>query len=76
LRYTDSQDIEEYRLNLVVNIGLWDSQENKLLWEENGFTGDTTYFIIGPLAKSEDTAIKDAIADLSRRITERAVEQW
>jgi hypothetical protein len=76
LRYTDADEIEEYRLNLVVNIGFWDTKENKPLWEENGFTGDTTYFVIGPLAKSEDTAIKDAIADLSRRIVERAVEQW
>jgi len=76
LRYTDNQDIEEYRLNLVVNIGLWDPKENKLIWQENGFTGDTTYFVIGPLAKSEESAIKDAITDLSRRIVERAVEQW
>lgn len=76
LRYTDSDEVEEYRLNLVVNISLWDNRENKLVWEENNFTGDATYFTRGPTAKSEDTAINDAMNDLARRIVERTVEQW
>ena len=73
LRYTSSDDVEEYRLNLVVNISLWDKKENKQLWEEKGFTGDTTYF---PASKSEDAAIKDAFDDLARRIVARVVEEW
>ena len=76
LRYTDLDEVEEYRINLVVNISLWDNRENKLIWEEKNFTGDTTYFTRGQTAKSEDTAISDAISDLARRIVERAVEQW
>jgi hypothetical protein len=76
LRYTKNDEVEEYRLNLVVNITLWDSRENKAVWQENNFTGDTTYFTSGSLAKSEDVAINDALADLSRRIVERTVEQW
>ncbi|TRZ50466.1 hypothetical protein D4Q80_00240 [bacterium] len=76
LRYTSSQDVEEYRINLVVNIKLWDNKENKLVWEEVRFTGDTTYFTIGPLSKSEDAAVSDALVDLARRIVERTVEQW
>lgn len=76
LRYTENDDILEYRINIVVNISLWDNRENKMLWEENGFTGDTSYFVSGALAKSEDTAVNDALDDLARRIVERAVEQW
>jgi hypothetical protein len=76
LRFTDNDDVEEYRINLVVNIGLWDRKENKLIWQEKGFTGDTTYFTSGPQAKDEDTAMTEAEDDLSRRIVERAVEQW
>lgn len=76
LRYTESDEVEEYRINLVVNIGLWDNKENKLIWEEKGFTGDTAYFTRGSAAKSEDTAVNDAISDLARRIVERVVEQW
>jgi hypothetical protein len=73
LRYRDNDDVEEYRLNLVVNISLWDKKENKLLWEEKNFTGDTTYF---PSQKSEDAAIKVALDDLARRIVARVVEEW
>lgn len=76
LRYDSSDEVSEYRLNLVVNISLWDQKEDKLAWEENGFTGDTTYFTSGSQAKTEDTAIVDALNDLARRITERTVEQW
>jgi hypothetical protein len=76
LRYDDSDNVSEYRINLVVNISLWDRQESKLLWQENNFTGDTTYFTSGAQAKSEDTAVVDALNDLSRRIVERTVEQW
>ncbi len=76
LRYTSSDDIQEYRINIVVNLELWDKKENKLLWQETNFTGDTTYFVTGPSAKSEDVAIVDAVNDLSRRIVDRVVEQW
>jgi len=76
LRYNENNDILEYRINLVVNLSLWDKNENKLLWQENGFTGNTTFFTTGTLAKSEDTAVNDALNDLARRVVERTVEQW
>jgi len=76
LRYDNSDNVSEYRINLVVNISLWDRQENKLLWQENNFTGDTTYFATGAQSKTEDAAVTDALNDLSRRIVERTVEQW
>jgi len=34
LRYSDNDEIDEYRLSLVVNLYLRDKKENKLLWEE------------------------------------------
>lgn len=76
LRYSESDEVTEYRINLVVNISLWDKNKNELLWQENNFTGDTTYFTTGSQAKSESTAVNDALNDLARRIVERAVEQW
>ncbi len=76
LRYSDSDEVEEYRVNLMVDIILWDNKDNKLVWEEKGFTGDTSYFTTGASAKSESLAINEAITDLSRRIVERTVEQW
>jgi hypothetical protein len=76
LRYTSNDDVEEYRINIVVNLRLWDKKNNKLSWEENNFTGSATYFVTGAQAKSEEATVQDAIKDLSRRIVERVVEQW
>jgi len=76
LRYDNSDNVSEYRINLVINISLWDRAENKLLWQENNFTGDTTYFATGPQAITESAAVTNALTDLSRRVVERTVEQW
>lgn len=76
LRYDENDEVEEYRVNIVVNMSLWDRKENKLVWEEKGFTGDTTFFTTGSASKPETTAINDAITDLARRIVERTVEEW
>lgn len=76
LRYDDDNNITEYRVNIVVNLSLWDNKENKLSWEESGFSGNATFFITGSQAKSEGQAVNEALDDLARRIVERAVEQW
>ena len=81
LRYTESDEVEEYRLNLVVNISLWNNRKKELIWEENNFTGDFSYFTTlatspNVTKKTDEQAIPDAISDLARRIVERTVEQW
>lgn len=76
LRYLDNDDVSEYRINLVVNISLWDSKTDKMIWQENGFIGDSTYFVTGPQAQSESNAVVDALNDLARRVVERTVEDW
>lgn len=79
LRYTDSDEVEEYRVNIIVNLKLWDRKEDKLVWEENSFTGDFTYFTsysTSGTPKTDDAAVVDAINDLARRIVERTVEEW
>ena len=76
LRYDEGENVEEYRLNIIVNVSLWKVKEEKNMWSEDGFTGETTYFVSGSQAKSESTAIKDGITDLARRIVERTVENW
>ena len=76
LRYDNSDNVSEYRINLVINISLWNRLENKLIWQENNFTGDTTYFASGAQAITEGAAVTNALNDLSRRVMERTVEQW
>ena len=83
LSYTeDTENITEYRINIYVNLSLWDQKENKLLWEENNFNGNFSFFTtyaptnISQGNTSEDNAVTKAVEDLARRIVERTVEQW
>lgn len=76
LRYETDEDVEEYRLNIVVNISLWNVKKNKPIWQEQGFTGETTYFTTGAKARSEQTALKGGIIDLAQRIVSRTIENW
>lgn len=80
LRYSDSNDVQEYRVNVRVNLSLWDNRENRLVWEENSFTGFasyyTSYYPVASQRTDESTAVTAAIDDLARRIVERTVEVW
>jgi hypothetical protein len=81
LSYTqNSEDVTEYRINIYVKLSLWDTAENKLVWQEDNFNGNYSYFTVdapGNVVKvSEDTAVTNAVEDLARRIVERTVEQW
>ena len=76
LRYNASSQVEEWRLSLVVNLRFYDQTTETLLWEEASFTGDTTYFALGPNAESEGGGLDRAITDLARRVVERTVEAW
>ena len=77
LRYTNDKQVEEWRLNLVVNLRFYDrTQPGEPVWEEERYTGDTTYVAVGAGAESETTALTRATQDLARRIVERTVENW
>ncbi|MDD5432431.1 MAG: LptE family protein [Candidatus Omnitrophica bacterium] len=76
LTYNDNDDVTQYRVNLIVNLTLLDKKENKIVWQENNFTGLTEYFVTGTQSISEATAINNALADLARRVVERTVEEW
>lgn len=75
LRYSESDDVEEYRISLYVNIVLKDNEGN-VIWSKNNFVGETTYNTRGALAKTENTALDEAVADLARRIVNLTVEAW
>ena len=80
LRYDSNQQVEEWRLNLVVNLRFYDQTvkdpAQRLMWEEERLTGDTTYFALGATTESESAAMDRAVTDLARRIVERTVENW
>jgi hypothetical protein len=81
LSYTnDNDDVTEYRINIYVDLSLWDKRENKLVWAEKRFNGNYSYYTglaaNSAIKVSEDTAVIRAVEDLARRIVERTVEQW
>lgn len=76
LRYDLDENIQEYRLAISVNMRLVNTQNESVIFDEKGFTGDTTYFLTGASAKSERTARADAVNDLAKRIVNRTIEGW
>jgi hypothetical protein len=78
LRYTgtDDEEVEEYRISIVVNVKLYDTSSQTTLWEVNSLVGDTTYFTQGAQAQSESSAINEAVKDLARRVVDRVVDVW
>ena len=76
LRYTDNDDVQEYRVHVIVKLVMKDRRHNEVLWEEPGFAGEATYFVSGPLATTESAALEEATVDLARRIVERTIENW
>lgn len=76
LRFSDSDDVEEYRISITVSLELFDTSKQETVWAEPSFSGEATYFLSGPQATSEEAAIQKAMEDLARRVVERTVEDW
>ncbi|MDP3730863.1 MAG: LPS assembly lipoprotein LptE [Candidatus Omnitrophota bacterium] len=76
LRYNRDDNIEEYRIRIVVNLEMKNAKSGTVRWTENNFAGESLYRTTGTLAKSEATAIKEADDDLARRVVERTIEEW
>jgi outer membrane protein assembly factor BamB len=53
-----------------------DKQTGKTIWSNNTISGDSTYFLSGPSAASEDDAVAAALTDLVRHIVEDVLESW
>ncbi len=75
LRLTENQDVQEYRIRIVVSLTMLDAAGVEY-WSEPSFAGEATYFTTGPSAKSESQALQDALTDLSRRVVSRTIENW
>lgn len=76
LRFTDDDDVQEYRVHVTVAFELTNAKTEEVSWAEPNFVGEGTYYVTGPSAKSEESAVEEAILDLARRIVERTIEDW
>ena len=75
LRYSNNEDVQEYRLSITVEATFTQKSDNKVLWKDR-LTGDTTFFLAGPRAISEDEASSRAVEDVARRVVEKTIELW
>jgi len=76
LRFSDSDVAEEYRILVVVALQMWDMTSGELMWSEPRFVGESTFFLSGAQATTEESAVQKALDDLARRVVERTVENW
>lgn len=76
LRYDDSDNVTEFKVRVAAAVKFIDLKDNKVIWQETKFSGESSERTQGPVQKSADTATNEAIADLARRIVERTVEVW
>jgi hypothetical protein len=75
LRFTEGDDIQEYRLNVVIDAAMTQKSDGKTLWSRR-INGDTTFFLFGPRAITEDEAAQRAVEDAARRVIEATIEYW
>jgi len=76
LKYADNNEVEEYRLSVIVDFEVTETATKKEILKMKDIIGDTTYFTVGALSQTEETALGDAVDDLARRVVERTVEFW
>ena len=76
LRYSLGNDVEEYRISVVAYVSAVTMPGKKELWHDEAVTGDTTYYLVGSRASSENDAVKRAVTDLARRVVERTLDRW
>lgn len=76
LRYSSSDDIQEYRITIVLDAVLYSFPDHKVIWHEASLIGDTTFFLSGGRAVTEDEAAAKAVEDVAARVIERTLEAW
>lgn len=74
LTYTDSEDVEEQRLRLYVDVKLYSASGEVL--QNKRVTGEVSYFLSGAKATTETAAQTNLVNDTARRISESVIEQW
>ena len=76
LRYSEGDDIQEYRLSITLDVVVHLAIGHKVLWHITGLTGDTSFFLSGARALSEDEAVAKAVEDVARRVVDKTIELW
>jgi len=74
LRFNDQDDVTESRASIVVSLDLLHAHDQKVIWSEETFVSNESFFLTGSQAVTQESAVNDVIEDLSFRIVERVVD--
>ena len=76
LRFDRLEDVEEYRLFLVVKFELIDRRTNKIIIREPNFSGRAEFFVDRNPSNARRSSANSATVDLARSLVDRIVEEW
>jgi hypothetical protein len=75
----ENETVQEYRVEIVVEVSFVDVRKNKVIWEEPRLSQWDTYNFVavgGQPAESEEIGIGRVLAKLTNDIVNRTVEGW
>ena len=72
----EESDVQQYRIWVRADVVLRREGTGETIWEEKQMEGDTTYYVSGALAQTEDEALELALYELAKRIVSRTVKGW
>ena len=76
LRFDSVENVEEYRLFLVIKFKLVDGKTGKVILQEPNFSGRAEFFVSrNPLSNRRQSA-NAATYDLAKSLVNRIIEEW
>lgn len=76
LRFDRLENVEEYRLFLVVKFKLIDAKTGKVLMEEPNFSGRAEFFVSRNPLSNRRISANTATFDLAKSLVDRIVKEW
>lgn len=76
LRFSSFEQVEEFRLFIVLSLRLVDGRTGEAIWEEPNFSGEAEYFVSSVRSIARQEAAERAIDRLARNVVDRIVEDW
>ena len=76
LRFSRLENVQEYRLYVVIAFRLLDAKTGNVIMEEGGFAGQADYFVTDVRSLGRDEASRRAVDDLAKNVVDRITEDW
>lgn len=76
LRFTSLEQVQEFRLYIVMNLKLLNGQTGEMIWHEPNFSGDAEYFVSDVRSVGREEGTQRAVNRLAKNIVDRIVEDW